>query len=441
MNNIEILLEALVIISEDVNEEKSDINDFLSVAEIANFCKCSERVLSNIFKRYASGFSTLDYITSLKYIKIIEEVKKEPEKGMSDNFYMFYEDYSSFQKQFKKKTAHTPSELKNNLTLCDEIINKLTISISIDGDMRLNNKRLKKIPAVFKQVKGDFIISNNLITSLKGSPIYVGGNFSCENNQLSSLEYAPKTVEGNFNCGNNRVKFTKEQINAHSNIKGEKVFSSADKRMLFNPDLFKDFSLTEITIIELGINNYTINDDGTVDVDGDVILSNLEAYDDKIPVLFNNVSGDFDVSWKGLKTLKGSPKYVGGNFDCSDNLIQSLQFCPETIEGDFICHNNKLLQKIDCFPKSVGKDVNLGYCSIRKLNNLPEEINGDFICWNNLLESDKGAPIVKSGSLLLSDNPFNTTIDFEEPKLNSNLKNAIFHAKISSDNKSTQIHK
>jgi len=46
MNNIEILLEALVIISEDVNEEKSDINDFLSVAEIANFCKCSERVLS-----------------------------------------------------------------------------------------------------------------------------------------------------------------------------------------------------------------------------------------------------------------------------------------------------------------------------------------------------------------------------------------------------------
>ena len=42
---------------------------------------------------------------------------------------------------------------------------------------------------------------------------------------------------------------------------------------------------------EYGIKNYTINSDGAIDVDGEVYLSNMELT--KLPIKFNNVSGDF----------------------------------------------------------------------------------------------------------------------------------------------------
>ena len=60
------------------------------------------------------------------------------------------------------------------------------------------------------------------------------------------------------------------------------------------------------------IKNYTINDDGSVDVDGNLDL--FEKNISKLPLKFGRVTGHFDCSFSKLTTLEGSPKEVGGNF-------------------------------------------------------------------------------------------------------------------------------
>ena len=111
---------------------------------------------------------------------------------------------------------------------------------------------------------------------------------------------------------------------------------------------YKEFireSKTDIHSIckKWGIENYTINDDGSIDVDGNVNL----AYDlyreelTKIPLKFGNIIGDFECDRNQLTTLKGSPKSVGGNFDCSGNQLTSLEGLPEI--GVYInCRRNQI---------------------------------------------------------------------------------------------------
>jgi hypothetical protein len=86
---------------------------------------------------------------------------------------------------------------------------------------------------------------------------------------------------------------------------------------------------------DFGIENYTINDDGTIDVNGDVSINDTEL--EEIPFIFGKVSGDFNICNNKLKTLNGSPYYVGGDFLCFDNKLTSLNGCPKEIGRDFSC--------------------------------------------------------------------------------------------------------
>jgi hypothetical protein len=70
------------------------------------------------------------------------------------------------------------------------------------------------------------------------------------------------------------------------------------------------------------IENYNINVDGTVDVDGDVNLNNKKLKE--LPIKFGKVTGDFDCFDNNLTTLKGGPKEVGGGFFCSYNKLTTL---------------------------------------------------------------------------------------------------------------------
>jgi hypothetical protein len=71
----------------------------------------------------------------------------------------------------------------------------------------------------------------------------------------------------------------------------------------------------------MGINNYTINPDLSVDVDGDVALVNKGLK--SIPIQFGAVNGNFDCNYNQLTSLQGGPREVGGNFDCSYNKFTS----------------------------------------------------------------------------------------------------------------------
>ncbi len=107
--------------------------------------------------------------------------------------------------------------------------------------------------------------------------------------------------------------------------------------------LFEQFN-NEQEIIDIcekyNIKNYTINSDGSIDVDGDV---NLSIYGlTKLPLKFNNIYGNFNCHNNNLTNLLGSPNYVYGNFHCHKNNLTSLKGGPDYVDGSFYCTFNKL---------------------------------------------------------------------------------------------------
>jgi hypothetical protein len=90
---------------------------------------------------------------------------------------------------------------------------------------------------------------------------------------------------------------------------------------------------------EMGIREYTINDDMTITVGRSCSLpyncGNLPKY-----IKFKFISGNFMINDCNITTLKGCPDRVNGNFNCSSNKLTSLEFAPKNVERDFVCFKN-----------------------------------------------------------------------------------------------------
>jgi hypothetical protein len=95
---------------------------------------------------------------------------------------------------------------------------------------------------------------------------------------------------------------------------------------------------------QYGIENYIINSDGSIDVDGGVDLSYKGLTE--LPLTFNKVTGYFDCGRNRLTSLKGSPRWIGGWFYCDNNQLTSLEFSPDYVGDDFYCDNNKLTDNL-----------------------------------------------------------------------------------------------
>ena len=180
--------------------------------------------------------------------------------------------------------------------------------------------------------------------------------------------------------------------------------------------LFESFD-NEIESIcdELNITNWTLNEDGTVDVDGDVDMNYMGL--NKIPLKFGKVIGGFDcsrnplISLDGcprevgeyficndskLTSLKGAPNLVGGIFDCANNFLTTLKGSPKEIGGGYYCYNNSLIN-LDGSPKEVGGSFFCSYNNLIGLEGGPKEIGGEFDCrFNPIWEVYKLFPDYKS---------------------------------------------
>jgi hypothetical protein len=156
------------------------------------------------------------------------------------------------------------------------------------------------------------------------------------------------------------------------------------------------------------IENYTINSDGSVDVEGDVYLSGLYSYKklSNIPLKFGYVNGNLLFNDNQLNSLEGCPKEVGGYFDCSNNELISLEGCPELINGRFDCSYNELTSLDGC-PKEVG-DFDCSDNELTSLEGGPKKVK-NFDCNDNLLNSLVGCPEEVGGYI---DCRNNRIIDF-----------------------------
>jgi hypothetical protein len=172
--------------------------------------------------------------------------------------------------------------------------------------------------------------------------------------------------------------------------------------MIKNWNLFSESVDEKSKIVELckkyKIENYTINDDLSIDVDGDVDLSYLLPVDrgglTKIPLKFNRVSGYFLCNNNKLKSLFGCPEWVGDDFSCSSNQLTSLEFCPSYVSGDFDCYNNNLtslcysnnLTTLEYLPKWIGGNIDCRYNKIWSFGGIPDSFRGYIICKGDPIE-------------------------------------------------------
>lgn len=132
---------------------------------------------------------------------------------------------------------------------------------------------------------------------------------------------------------------------------------------------------------QFGIENYIINDDMTIDVDGDVkFQGNLTIT--RFPITFNKVKGDFYCETNKLSTLAGSPREVGGSFVCYANSITSLIGGPVKVGKDYDC-SHQILKSLEGSPDEIPGNFSCGFNMLPNLDHLPKIIGGDFwFCCN-----------------------------------------------------------
>ena len=154
---------------------------------------------------------------------------------------------------------------------------------------------------------------------------------------------------------------------------------------------------------EFGVRDYTINDDGSIDVKGDVHIPTSGLTE--IPITFNKVTGDFYCQNSDLTTLKGSPRLVEGSFYCQKNKLTSLLGGPKSVGSLFNCGFNDLTDLKGC-PEHIGSDFYCNVNSITSLKGSPKFIGGDFRCDKNNIFSLEGLDADSlSGNIYLNKNP------------------------------------
>lgn len=103
------------------------------------------------------------------------------------------------------------------------------------------------------------------------------------------------------------------------------------------------------------ITNYTIEEDGTVNVNGNVVLDNLGSKFPELPVQFGEVTGDFTTIDVAFRSFKGFPKKVGGHFVIKKQIsVQDYTGAPTHIGGMGLMKAVKA-QSLQGFPEYIAK--------------------------------------------------------------------------------------
>jgi hypothetical protein len=158
-------------------------------------------------------------------------------------------------------------------------------------------------------------------------------------------------------------------------------------------------SLIKEWLDNMNVINYLINEDHTIDVDGDVDLSHKGLTTFPSFITFRSVTGSFTCNHNKLKSLKGCPYKVGVSFYCNDNLLKNLDHGPSFVGSSYIAHGNNLISL-----KGIAETVNSFSCNdnlLKSLKHLPRVIYGDLYCNENLLNNLSYIPRNIKGNLYI----------------------------------------
>lgn len=144
---------------------------------------------------------------------------------------------------------------------------------------------------------------------------------------------------------------------------------------------------------------YSRQDDGTIIVKGNLILSNknLTQLPDLTRVI---VKGNFHCDRNQLTSLEGCPAYVGKNFWCQFNQLSDLAGAPAFVGKGFACNNNQLTS-LDGAPVLIGEHFRCRHNPLSSLEGAPKEFEmlqsdfGGFTLWTDVPEELRISPKTK----------------------------------------------
>lgn len=159
------------------------------------------------------------------------------------------------------------------------------------------------------------------------------------------------------------------------------------------------------TCLQYQIKNFSINPDGSIDVDGNVDLSsrNLTA----LPLRFRRIMGNFNVQNNNLTTLVGGPLSVGGDFNCFNNELTTFASGPKWIGGDFYAYNNKLISLQGSPNEVVGSYYISGNDNLTSLIDCTLKIGANFSFDDILFSTFSGEEDIEyNGNFFLNETNF-----------------------------------
>ena len=171
---------------------------------------------------------------------------------------------------------------------------------------------------------------------------------------------------------------------------------------------FTTLSETENWLIKIGIKDYIIHDDLTVDVKTHVDLAhkNLQY----LPVKFGMVNGHFKCSFNPLKSRKGAPYFVNGSFEAGGDKnypnyqkLTSLAYSPKEVRGSFSVRFANLTNLIG-MPATVGREVVINHCQLKSLEGMIKKVKANFYCESNELTTLEYGPEIIEGNFNCSFN-------------------------------------
>ena len=194
-----------------------------------------------------------------------------------------------------------------------------------------------------------------------------------------------------------------------------KVYNGADNEIEMELPLYiieaidkerKVYKEKEINTFKskLKLNPQTNRYDYDGDLDKAKVINFVSEGGDGFTLNFGKITGNFDCSSLGLKSLKGAPQKVGEDFSCSGNKLTFLEGAPQTVGKAFWCSRNQL-SSLKGSPQKVGGDFWCNDNQLTSLEGAPQEVGGSFVCYKNQLTSLKGAPQIVGENFYCYRNP------------------------------------
>lgn len=158
----------------------------------------------------------------------------------------------------------------------------------------------------------------------------------------------------------NKIKNWMNNLNLSQTQREQLIYNENEMQMLASKEDIASW------LDERMVTDYHINDDLTVDVNGNVCLDScIIPYLTYIPFQFNHVKGNFSCSNTPLLRLKGSPIIVDGNCYLNFTAISSLENAPLLV-GAIFDLSHTLINTLDNYHTQVGESFVTSHWSSQK---------------------------------------------------------------------------